>query len=75
MYGYGYGGGGGYIQQGYEQERMGFGPQGYGVYEQGTEINRNLYNGAATVVRESEFIPMGGMGYGGYGSPYGYPFY
>ncbi|CAF0872037.1 unnamed protein product [Adineta steineri] len=75
MYGYGYGGGGGYIQQGYEQERVGFGPRGYGVYEQGMEINRNPYSGAATVVHENEFIPTTGMGYGGYGSPYGYQFY
>ena len=97
-YGVPYGGVGGFnnVQQVYEQERVGYGPQGYaivacsplmnllvclcryGLYEQEVAVNRNPYTGATSVVRESEFVPMGGTGYGGYGgygAPYGNRFY
>jgi hypothetical protein len=46
----------------------------FGVYEQETEISRNPYTGAISVVRENEFIPMGRGGYG-YGAGYGYRYY
>ncbi len=85
MAGYGLGGFGGNISEEYEQERIGYGPEGYvlvshfdectflscrfGVYEQESIINWNPYNGATSIVQESEFDPMGG---GGYGSIYGY---
>jgi hypothetical protein len=83
MAGYRQGGFGGNISQVYEQERIGYGPQGYvlvshfdectflscrfGDYEQETIINRNPYNGATSIVQESEFDPMRGGGYGGNG--------
>jgi hypothetical protein len=54
----------------------------YGIYEQETMVNRNPFTGATSVVRENEFIPMGGAGgamgyggYGGYGGGYGNRFY
>jgi len=80
MAGYGQGGFGGNISQEYEQERIGYGPQGYvlvshfdeckflscrfGVYEQETIINRNPYTGATSIVQENEFDPMRVGGYG-----------
>lgn len=40
----------------------------YGIYEQEVDINRNPFTGATSVIRENEFMPMGGGGfYGGYG--------
>jgi hypothetical protein len=53
----------------------------YGIYEQEMQVNRNPFTGATSIVRENEFIPMGGagaggfMGYGGYGAGYGNRFY
>ncbi len=45
----------------------------FGIYEQELQVNRNPYTGATTVVRENEFIPMGGAGgYPGYGYGGGY---
>jgi hypothetical protein len=47
----------------------------FGIYEQETQINRNPYTGATSVVTENEFIPSRGAGYGGYGGyggGYGY---
>ncbi len=54
----------------------------YGIYEQEMQVNRNPLTGATSIVRENEFIPMGGAGgfmgyggYGGYGAGYGNRFY
>jgi hypothetical protein len=49
----------------------------FGIYEQETQINRNPYTGATTVIRENDFIPARGVGYPryGYGRGYGYRYY
>ncbi len=39
----------------------------FGVYEEDVKINRNPFTGATSIVKEDEFIPMGGGGNMGYG--------
>ncbi|CAF1318282.1 unnamed protein product [Rotaria sp. Silwood1] len=79
-YGYGvyggpYGGMGGFGGGVIEQERIGYGPQGFGLYEQETRINRNPFTGAMSTIRENEFIPMGGAYGGRYGMGYGFRYF
>ncbi len=34
----------------------------FGVYEEDVKINRNPFTGATSIVKEDEFIPLGGGG-------------